>query len=257
MKKLQMFKVNTTAIFEKYNEYDLSIAKIASSNNFYLIGGAAIDLLCNYYSVPSWRSRSNNDLDFWVQYENPKINNFIEEIKKLFGFEECINSEYMISLKEKNTDVDILIDRDINNNKFWTEINGFKVMHPIYLFTSKFGRYLNSNNKERKITDFKDLQILLKIVAKLDEFNWLEDHLSNQLYDQNAENELNKIIEESIINDKMEIVPCKVCSKPATLSNTKSKYRDTCSMECSRKLRVIHKKEHDLKKYGTNFFATC
>ena len=68
-------------------------------------------------------------------------------------------------------------------------------MSPVYLFASKFDRYLNSNNQVRKETDFKDLQVLLKIIEKVNDFDALEVYLSNQMYDQYAENELNKIIQ--------------------------------------------------------------
>lgn len=67
-------------------------------------------------------------------------------------------------------------------------------MSPIYLFTSKFDRYLNCNNKQRKNTDFKDLQTLLILIEKINGFDELENHLYNLNYDERAEKTLNDII---------------------------------------------------------------
>lgn len=67
-------------------------------------------------------------------------------------------------------------------------------MSPIYLFVSKFDRYINSNNAQRKNTDFKDLQTLLLLIDRINGFDELENHLSALNYDQRAEDALNDII---------------------------------------------------------------
>lgn len=198
MKKLKIFECCKTAIFEKYSEFDELIARMAKNHQLYLIGGTAIDFLCNYYMIPSWRHRSNNDLDFWTSSNNKaNIDDFTNRIISEHGFEIKENCDYMIALESDNikTDVDVLIDFDSNNLKFCNVINGIGVMSPVYLFSSKFDRYLNSTNQERRNTDFKDLQILLKMIEKTNKFDELEDHLLKQNYDQKAEDELNKIIE--------------------------------------------------------------
>lgn len=198
MKKLKIFEGNIKAIFEKYTEFDESIAKMACKYQMYLIGGTAIDFLCNYYNLPSWRHRSNNDLDFWISNDNKNlIMDFTDRIIQQHGFDIKEYSDYMISLQSDNikTDVDLLVDFDSNNKKFCNVLNGIGVMSPIYLFSSKFDRYLNSTNQQRRETDFKDLQLLLKMIDKINGFDDLEYHLSNQNYDEKAELELNKIIE--------------------------------------------------------------
>ena len=157
-------------LFQQYTPYDTEIVMAATRYGLYLIGGTAIDLLCRYYSVPFWRSRSDNDLDFWTAYDNSHKDKFI------------------------HADTDILIDYDRNNCKFGYTVNDIKVMSPIYLFVSKFDRYINSNNAQRKNTDFKDLQTLLLLIDRINGFDELENHLSALNYDQRAEDALNDII---------------------------------------------------------------
>lgn len=185
------------AIFEQYTVFDIDIAKIASKYGLYLIGGTAIDLLCNYYSVPFWRSRSNNDFDFWTSFGNQQnANEFIEHIKDNFKFDIIEDSDYMITLESNyvKADVDILIDRDCNNKQFTHSAEGINAMSPVYLFSSKFDRYINCSNIQRKEIDFKDLRILLSIIEKINGFDELEYHLSNLNYDRKAEDMLNSII---------------------------------------------------------------
>lgn len=102
----------------------------------------------------------------------------------------------MLSLESSSiyTDMDILIDYDLNNSRFGYTVNDINVMSPIYLFTSKFDRYVNCNNAQRKTTDFKDLQTLLLLIERTNGFDELENHLSALNYDQRAEDALNGII---------------------------------------------------------------
>ena len=196
MKKFKIIDRNGEAIFEQYTEFDTDIVKAASKYELYLIGGTAIDLLCNYYSVQFWRSRSDNDLDFWTSYDNQDRKKFINHIKDSFSFEPKETSDYMVSLESSNikTDVDILIDRECNNKHFTHSTGGINVMSPIYLFSSKFDRYINCSNIQRKEIDFKDLRTLLSIIEKINGLDDLEYHLSSLNYDQKAENMLNSII---------------------------------------------------------------
>lgn len=185
------------AIFEQYTVFDIDIAKIASKYELYLIGGTAIDLLCNYHSVPFWRSRSNNDFDFWTSFDNQQnTSEFIEHIRDSFGFDIIEDSDYMITLESSSikADVDILIDRDCNNKQFAHSAEGINVMSPIHLFSSKFDRYINCSNIQRKEIDFKDLRTLLSIIEKINGLDELECHLSNLNYDRKAEDMLNSII---------------------------------------------------------------
>lgn len=185
------------AVFEQYTVFDIDIAKIASKYGLYLIGGTAIDLLCNYYSVPFWRSRSNNDFDYWTSFDNQQnTSKFIEHIRDSFKFDIEEDSDYMIALESSSikADVDILIDHDCNNKQFTHSIGGINVMSPIYLFSSKFDRYINCSNIQRKEIDFKDLRTLLSIIEKINGLDELECHLSNLNYDRKAEDMLNSII---------------------------------------------------------------
>lgn len=187
---------NTLPLFQQYTPYDTEIVKTATRYGLYLIGGTAIDLLCRYYSIPFGRNRSDNDLDFWTAYDNSHKDKFIRNIKHTLGFVVKEDSDYMLSLESSNihTDTDILIDYEYNNNRFGCIINDIKVMSPIYLFASKFDRYVNCSNVQRKTTDFKDLQTLLLLIERTNGFDELENHLSALNYDQRAENLLNDII---------------------------------------------------------------
>lgn len=187
---------NTLTLFQQYTPYDTEIVKTATRYGLYLIGGTAIDLLCRYYSIPFWRSRSDNDLDFWTSFANKERNRFVKQVGSKFGIGVEDSSDYMVSLELEKVKIetDILIDYDCVNTKFASSINGICVMSPLYLFSSKFDRYINTANIQRKKTDFYDLRTLLSIIEKTNGFDELESHLSNRDYDQRAEDMLNDII---------------------------------------------------------------
>ena len=187
---------NPVPLFQQYTPYDTEIVKTATRYGLYLIGGTAIDLLCRYYSVPFWRNRSDNDLDFWTSFANKERDRFVKQVGSKFGIGVEDSSEYMVSLELEKVKIetDILIDYDCTNTKFASSINGICVMSPIYLFSSKFDRYINTANIQRKKTDFYDLRTLLSIIEKTNGFDELESHLSNRDYDQRAEDMLNNII---------------------------------------------------------------
>ena len=187
---------NPVPLFQQYTPYDTEIVKTATRYGLYLIGGTAIDLLCRYYSVPFWRNRSDNDLDFWTSFANKERDRFVKQVGSKFGIGVEDSSEYMVSLELEKVKIetDILIDYDCANTKFASFINGICVMSPIYLFFSKFDRYINTANIQRKKTDFYDLRTLLSIIEKTNGFDELESHLSNRDYDQRAEDMLNNII---------------------------------------------------------------
>ena len=187
---------NPVPLFQQYTPYDMEIVMTATRCSLYLIGGTAIDLLCRYYSVPFWRNRSDNDLDFWTSSDNQGKDRFIRQIGNKFGISVEDNSDYMVSLELEGgkIETDILIDYDSSNIKFASSISEVCVMSPIYLFSSKFDRYINTANTQRKETDFYDLRVLLSIIEKTNSFDELESHLSNRGYDQRAEDMLNNII---------------------------------------------------------------
>ena len=183
-------------VFQQYTEHDLPIVEMASRYGLYLIGGTSIDLLCNYYSVRFWRNRSDNDLDFWTSFANKERDRFVKQVGGKFGIGIEDSSDYMVSLELEGgkIETDILIDYDSSNIKFASSISEVCVMSPIYLFSSKFDRYINTANIQRKETDFYDLRTLLSIVEKTNGLDELESHLSNRDYDQRAEDMLNNII---------------------------------------------------------------
>lgn len=196
MKKNEISDRNKRVAFRQYTKFDLPIVKMASQYGMYLIGGTAIDLMCNKYSVRFWRDRSDNDLDFWTPYTNQNRSKFLEYTRENFGIRVEESSDFMVSLELEKVkiEIDILIDYDSINTKFGSSINGIYVMSPVYLFPSKFDRYINTANVQRRETDLNDLRVLLSIIEKTNGLNELENHLSSQNYDQGAEDMLNSII---------------------------------------------------------------
>lgn len=181
-------------IFEAYTEHDDRIAKALSSFGCYLIGGTAIDAYCQQLSIKKARKRSYNDLDFYTPATNKHIKN-VEIYLKDNGFDIEVTSPYQIISSNKilGIDVDVLIDFGKENKKMFNQIKGLNVMHPVYLFKSKFQRYLTSRGERRK-TDEIDLLQLLSIINKLNEVDTLEQELSKMNFVYSDEIQLNELI---------------------------------------------------------------
>jgi hypothetical protein len=185
-------------LFESYSDLDIPITEVASKNKLFLIGGTAINIWSKKLNIPSWRKRSEDDLDFWTFRGNSKLkifNNFLLEN----GFVQKEFDSYFNSFRNEveNIDVDILIDFDLSHKKYGVSFNTIATMHPVYLFVSKFDRYLNTNSIERKNRDYKDLQLLLHIIVKTKTVNSLENLLTKQNYSTKEEIIINTLINET------------------------------------------------------------
>lgn len=199
MKSLTNHLNESIQLFESYSSIDKDVVKYASSCDLYLIGGTALEVWCRYLNIPLWRKRSINDIDFFSLQNNSKINKFQTFL---------LNNDFIIDVDERfmkmyvhgtssDFTVDILFDYDTSNKKFFTKVNGINIMDPVFLFSSKFDRMIQSTDKNRISIDRKDLSSLLLVIEKLNMVDELEKQLSKYNYTTKEENILNSIIEET------------------------------------------------------------
>lgn len=187
-------------LFESYTELDKPIVRTASNFQLYLIGGTAIDMLCNYYCVDNNRNRSNNDIDF-LSFATDifKTKDFVHQLVISYDFKIDIESDYMITLVNNNRgiDVDILIDHGTKDSRYCMTVNNVLVMSPCYIIYNKLDRYLSTTNEERKKIDIADIETLLKIADKIgeSEFSKLESLIYFSPRNNTMINVLNGIIE--------------------------------------------------------------
>lgn len=196
MRKLSIKK----QLFESYTTIDEPIVRLASNYQLYLIGGTAIDMLCQHYGVSNNRSRSNNDIDFLSFAANlTKIQEYVNKLMCLYNFKKDIESNYMITMNNSNVgvDVDILIDYDQTNLQYSMTVNNVLVMSPCYMVYNKLDRYLNTTNEERRKIDIADIETLLKIMDKIgeSEFAGLESMITKNLNGSDMVDVLNGLIE--------------------------------------------------------------
>ncbi len=187
------------SLFEIYSEFDEKIVQLATQHQCFLIGGTAIDFFCRQTKIENWRSRSFNDLDFWCHSKNKKTSQkMLKILIKEMDFEIKEEYDFMITLRNEtlNIDVDILYDYDEENCIYSTTNQNIGVMSPVYLFVSKFDRYILAKDKERIEKDFYDLRILLKIINHLSLFTEFSNVLENspKEYTIESEKKLNTII---------------------------------------------------------------
>lgn len=190
------------SLFEAYTETDHLIAKDISRLNAYLIGGTAIDVWCEYFGLKKARHRSNNDLDFYTQYSNKQLKNIEVYLKNMgFDIEVSDQAQLVTSNKSLGIEVDVLIDRANESPKMFSHIKYLNVMHPVFLFKSKFSRYVITSGN-RKNTDEIDLLQLLSIINKMNDVDLLEIELSKMNFGTKEEFMLNQLITKFNENSK-------------------------------------------------------
>lgn len=181
-------------LFEAYTATDHKVAKDLAKLDCYLIGGTAIDYWCNKLSIHKTRHRSNNDIDFWTSASNSKLsvlNKYLSDEGFTFT-----GGDYMITAARSGQEIDILIDYERLPKWLLIKQDGLAIMSPIYLFASKFDRYINCTNATRKQTDKTDLLQLLSIIDKLNLTNKFEQFMSVfRNYSAANEKELNQLID--------------------------------------------------------------
>ena len=148
-------------LFTVYSKFDNEIVKKGSELGFYLIGGTAIEIWLTYFGIKGWRKRSNNDIDFL-------FNELDFDDRKYRGEFFKWQSK---NVDSKSVKVDWFGIEGDCSEFLYKEIKGIKVMHPYFLFTSKYDRLQESDSEkdtERVKKDIKDLKDILKIINKMD-----------------------------------------------------------------------------------------
>lgn len=186
-------------LFEAYTSTDHQLVKDLSKFGCYLIGGTAIDYWCNKFNLKKARHRSKNDIDFYSPANNKQLSN-VKEYLQTNGFVGSVDG-YVINVARPGQEVDILLDYEKLPSWMFLKQDGIAIMSPVYLFSSKFERYINTTNKQRRDTDKVDLIQLLWIIDHLNLTDKLEDFLANnRSFTVIHEVELNKLI--SLYNEK-------------------------------------------------------
>lgn len=182
-------------LFEAYTAADQKIVQAMSRFGLALIGGTALDVYCRTYNVKMNRNRSKNDLDF-ITPANKNLEPAIAWLKQN-GFELKTDTEgYSIHLEtpDHSIEVDILVDYNKADFVHFTKVREVATMTPSWLFTSKFQRYVNTTEPNRKATDEKDLLNWLEIIDKLNMVDNLEELLSKNHFSSADEKKLNALI---------------------------------------------------------------
>lgn len=73
-------------------------------------------------------------------------------------------------------------------------------MSPIFLFASKFDRFINTYDGQRRKTDRMDLLQLMDIIVKMKLVDDFEKFLQTRHYDENAQSIIDTLIQ--IYNEK-------------------------------------------------------
>lgn len=189
-------------LFEKYTEKDEFIVKELSKLKLFLIGGTAIDFWCRKLHLKSWRSRSNNDIDFYTPATNKYgIKSAIVFLRQN-EFDDIAQDAFIIHAQnvDKTIEVDILIDNETLPPYLFKKDSGISVMSPIFLFASKFDRFINTYDSQRRKTDRMDLLQLMDIIVKMNIVDDFEKFLQTRHYDENAQSIIDTLI--STYNEK-------------------------------------------------------
>jgi hypothetical protein len=188
-----MAKLTSKVLESVYTKLDDTILKHASKHGMFLIGGTAIDVCCKKLGIRNWRQRSKNDFDFVCGHDSEELIKFINKLISI-GFEINVSDDYMVILEHPKHDisVDVLIDYGFREEDEY-KIGDTLVANPIYLFTSKFSRYITkSPNPER---DFNDLVQILQIIDGFNLFDEFESEIYKSSYGESELEEINKMIE--------------------------------------------------------------
>jgi len=200
--KIKTFSIASDKVgsFSIYHKIDKKVVSEASKCDLYLIGGAAIEIWINHLNLRGNRNRSNNDLDFITYKYNPKYKRFKNYLlDNKFQLEESGFIDFY-DLKEDGktvVEVDVLLDADRNTFRKISKVKGINVMSPVFLFSSKFNRFVTLdklNHKEKFTRDNLDLLDILKVINKLNMVDELENELVTWNFSKSAERKLNLLI---------------------------------------------------------------
>jgi hypothetical protein len=190
-------------LFSVYSPLDEEVLKICNAHHCFLIGGTALEILMNFNHLKFNRKRSENDFDFVMRISNsPHLKMIDMELYKLRDFTKTGDDRIMVNFNSDLVDVDILITAEKIDQQDILTIGDYKIMSPVWMFVSKFSRYISIDafkQQEKFERDQKDLFDLLNLInlSGAEEILRLETMLGNViLFDYVSESKLQKLVKE-------------------------------------------------------------
>lgn len=190
---------NPNKLFTVYSKLDEDVLKICNAHHCFLIGGTALEILMNFNNLKFNRKRSENDFDFVMRISNsPHLRVIDRELCYLRDFIKIGDDRIMVNFNSDLVEVDILVTAEKIDQQDILTVGDYKIMSPVWMFASKFSRYisidprLNQEKFERDRYDLFDLLTLINM-SGAEEIARLEK-LLDQVIDFEEEAEL-KLLE--------------------------------------------------------------
>ncbi len=193
---------NPNKLLSVYSNLDEEVLKICNAHHCFLIGGTALEILMNFNHLKFNRKRSVNDFDFVMRISNsPHLKVIDKELCRLGSFTKTGDDRIMVNFNSNLVEVDILVTAEKIDQQDIITIGDYKIMSPVWMFASKFSRYISIDprlNQEKFERDRYDLFDLLTLINKggTDELTRLEMMLGEViLFDEGSEKELQELID--------------------------------------------------------------
>lgn len=194
---------NPNKLFTVYSKLDEKVLKICNAHHCFLIGGTALEILMNFSNLKFNRKRSENDFDFVMRISNsPHLKVIDRELCYLRDFTKTGDDRIMVNFNSDLVEVDILVTAEKIEQQDILTVGNYKIMSPVWMFASKFSRYisidsqLNQEKFERDRYDLFDLLTLINI-GGTEELLRLERMLGKVIqFDEEAEWKLKELVDE-------------------------------------------------------------
>jgi len=194
---------NPNKLFSVYSNLDEEVLKICNDHHCFLIGGTALEILMNFNNLKFNRKRSDNDFDFVMRISNsPHIKMIDRELCRLRDFAKTGDDRIMVNFNSDLVEVDILVTAEKIEQQDILTVGDYKIMSPVWMFASKFSRYIFVDplrQKEKYERDLYDLFDLLTLInhSGNEEVSRLEKLLSHVItFEEDAERKLQKLVNE-------------------------------------------------------------
>jgi len=188
-------------LFTVYSDLDEEVLKICNSHHCFLIGGTALEILMNFNNLKFNRKRSDNDFDFVMRISNsPHIKMIDQDLCHLSDFTKTGDDRIMVNFNSDLVEVDILVTAEKIDQQDILTIGDYKIMSPVWMFASKFSRYIfidplkQQEKFERDRNDLFDLLSLIKLGGE-EEAARLEKLFGRVIdFEEDAERKMREII---------------------------------------------------------------
>jgi hypothetical protein len=180
---------------------DEKVLNICNAHHCFLIGGTALEILMNFNHLNFNRKRSENDFDFVMRISNsPHIKMIDMELCKLRDFTKTGDDRIMVNFNSDLVEVDILVTAEKIDQQYILTISNYNIMSPVWMFASKFSRYIfidpekQKEKFERDRYDLFDLLTLIKMGGQ-EQLLRLETMIEKaNIFDDQAEGKLMGLI---------------------------------------------------------------